>query len=100
MSFNSSSITANITGPCPDTMILVGVGPTIQYRCNYESSVLIFPYWHTSIPELSGSAFVSSKEAMNYDLSIDSTLSEKGHTIVSIPVKDQYLYTTLSIQCI
>ena len=97
VSFNSHLFT--IRGPCPnDTVLLVPVGDTVQYRCDYEDrrSGTDLPYWH--ITELSGTPFLDG-EGSEYNLTITSTTGVSGYTTLSIPVKEQYLNTTLDIKC-
>ena len=97
VSFNSTQFT--IRGPCPnDTVLLVPVGDTVQYRCDYEdtSGDTYLPYWH--ITELDGIPFLNTNEGK--DILITSIVfAEITITILSIPVKEQYLNTTLDIQC-
>ena len=54
------------------------------------------PYWH--ITELSGTPFIEG-EGSEHDMTITSTTGVSGYTTLSIPVKEQYLNTTLDIQC-
>ena len=98
VSFNSTQFT--IRGPCPnDTILLVPVGDTVQYRCDYEvrSGDSYFAYWH--ITELDETPFLNSNQGKEYSLSIGGIDGETGYTTLSIPVKEQYLNTTLDIQC-
>ena len=97
VSFNSTQFT--IRGPCPnDTVLLVPVGDTVHYRCDYEdrTPTVDLPYWH--ITELSGTPFLDG-EGSEHDITITSNNAASGHTTLSIPVKEQYLNTTLDIQC-
>ena len=97
VSFNSTQFT--IRGPCPnDTVLLVPVGDTAHYRCDYEDRRDGFdlPYWH--IAQLSGTPYQDG-EGSEHDISVTSTIGSSGSTTLSIPVKEQYLNTTLDIQC-
>ena len=97
VSFNSTQFT--IRGPCPnDTVLLVPVGDTVNYRCDYEDRRDGFdlPYWH--ITELSGTPFQDGN-GIEHNISVTSTTGVSGFTTLSIPVKKQYLNTTLDIQC-
>ncbi len=94
VSFKSPQFT--IRGPCPnDTVLLVPVGDTVHYRCDYEDrrDGLDLPYWH--ITQLFGTPFLDGEGSSDHDITITST----GSTTLSIPVKEQYLNTTLDIQC-
>ena len=96
VSFNSPQFT--IRGPCPnDTVLLVPVGDTVHYRCDYEDmrSGTDLPYWH--VTQLSGTPF-RPDEQNEYDVTVAYD-SVSGSTTLSIPVKKQYLNTTLDIQC-
>ena len=98
VSFNSPQFT--IRGPCPnDTVLLVPVGDTVHYRCDYEdtSGSTYLPYWH--IAELDGTPFLDNNEGMKHSLNIGGIDGATGSTTLSIPVKEQYLNTTLDIQC-
>ncbi len=98
VSFNSTQFT--IRGPCPnDTVLLVPVGGTVHYRCDYEdrTSILDFPFWHSI--ELSGTPFQDGEGSIDHDIIITSVIAASGYTTLSIPVKEQYLNTTLDIQC-
>ena len=97
VSFNSTQFT--IRGPCPnDTVLLVPVGDTVYYRCDYEDrkTGLDLPYWH--ITQLSGTPFILG-EGSEHDISITNVIAASGSTTLSILVKEQYLNTTLDIQC-
>ena len=97
VSFNSTQFT--IRGPCPnDTVLLVPVGDTVHYRCDYEDRRLgtDLPYCH--ITGLSGTPFIDG-EGSEHNISVTSTTGVSGSTTLSIPVKEQYLNTTLNIQC-
>ncbi len=97
VSFNSPQFT--IRGPCPnDTVLLVPVGDTVHYRCDYEdtSGLTNLPYWH--ITQLSGTPFILG-EGSEHDIIITNVIAVSGSTTLSIPVKEQYLNTTLDIQC-
>ena len=97
VSFNSPQFT--IRGPCPnDTVLLVSVGDTVHYRCDYEDRTpsVDLPYWH--ITELSGTPFLDG-EGSEHDISLTSNNGVSASTTLSIPVKEQYLNTTLDIQC-
>ena len=97
VSFNSTQFT--IRGPCPnDTVLLVPVGDTVHYRCDYEDSSRLtnLPFWH--ITQLSDTPFILG-EGNEHDITITSTTGVSGSTTLSIPVKEQYLKTTLDIQC-
>ena len=80
-SFNSPQFT--IRGPSPnDTVLLVPVGDTVHYRCDYEdrSVGLDIPYWH--ITELSGTPF--GPDAQNdYDAKTVAYDSVSGSTTLS-----------------
>ena len=96
VSFNSTQFT--IRGPCPnDTVLLVPVGDTVYYRCDFEDrrSGPDLPYWH--ITQLSHSPFLEG-QGSEHDITISLTDTLTGTTL-SIPVKEQYLNTTLDIQC-
>ena len=98
VSFNSTLFT--IRGPCPnDTVLLVPVWVTVQYRCDYEdmSGGSYEPYWH--IAGLDGTPFLNNNQGKKHGLSIGGVDGETGYTTLSIPVKEQYLNTTLDIQC-
>ncbi len=100
VSFNSPQFT--IRGPCPnDTVLLVPVGDTAHYRCDYEdrSEGSYLPYWH--ITQLSGTPFVAFLDGKlsAHGTEIQDVISTEGSTTLSIPVKEQYLNTTLDIQC-
>ena len=97
VSFNSPQFT--IRGPCPnDTVLLVPVGDTVHYRCDYEDrrDGLDLPYWH--ITQLFGTPFLDG-EGSKHNIIITNVISASGSTTLSIPVKEQYLNTTLDIQC-
>ncbi len=97
VSFSSTQFT--IRGPCPnDTVLLVPVGDTVQYRCDYEDRRpgTDLPYWHTA--QLSGTPFLLG-EGSEHDITITNVIAASGSTTLSIPVKEQYLNTTLDIQC-
>ena len=96
VSFNSPQFT--IRGPCPkDTVLLVPVEDTVHYRCDYEDmrSGTDLPYWH--VTQLSGTPF-GPDEQNDYDVTVAYD-SVSGSTTLSFPVKEQYLNTTLDIQC-
>ena len=96
VSFNSPQFT--IRGPCPnDTVLLVPVEDTVQYRCDYEDrrSGTDLSYWQ--ITGLSGTPFTEG-EGSEHDITIIELTDTTGTTL-SIPVKEQYLNTTLDIQC-
>ena len=98
LSFNSTQFT--IRGPCPnDTVLLIPVGDTVHYRCDYEDRTegSYFPYWH--LAELDGTPFLITNQGKEHDLTITNVISASGSTTLSIPVKEQYLNTTLDIQC-
>ena len=84
-SFNSPLFT--IRGPCPnDTVLLVPVGDTVQYRCDYDdrrSAGIDLPYWH-----------ITDGEGSEHVITI---IGISGSTTLSIPVKEQYLW--IYIQC-
>ena len=93
VSFNSPQFT--IRGPCPnDTVLLVPVGDTVHYRCDYEDKRDGFdlPYWHNT--QLSGTPFLDGSK---HDITITSTTGSSASTTLSIPVKEQYLNTTLDM---
>ena len=97
VSFNSTLFT--IRGPCPnDTVLLVPVGDTVRYRCVYEdrSGDNYDIYWH--IAGLDGSPFFYFNEGK--DIKISSiVIGGIRITILRILVKEQYLNTSLDIQC-
>ena len=98
VSFNSPQFT--IRGSCPnDTVLLVPVGDTVHYRCDYEdrSGGSYLPYWH--ITGLDGTPFLNNFEGMKHSLNIGGSDGVSGYTALSIPIKEQYLNTTLDIQC-
>ncbi len=99
VSFNLNKL--RITGPCAIDTVLAPVGSTVQYTCGYEDRKVgsYSSYWH--IAELSGTPFL---EGGDHGIDISDSASSSsgiktGTTIVSIPVKEQYLNNTLSIQC-
>ena len=96
VTFNSTEFT--ITGPCPNDTVIAPVGSTVQYTCEYvDNSPLIYTsYWH--IAELSGTPFLK-RDGGDHNLTIMSVFSAIGSTNISIPVKEQYLNNTLTIQC-
>ena len=97
VSFNSTQFT--IRGPCPnDTVLLVPVGDTVHYRCDYEDmrSGADLPYWR--ITQLMSGAPFGPDEKNDYDVTVAYD-SVSGSTTLSFPVKEQYLNTTLDIQC-
>ena len=97
VSFNSTQFT--IRGPCPnDTVLLVPVGDTVHYRCDYEDrrSGIDLPYWH--ITQLMSGAPFQPDEQNDYDVTVAYD-SVSGSTTLSFPAKEQYLNTTLDIQC-
>ncbi len=59
------------------------------------------PYWH--IAELSGTPFLQGEGGDHgIDISGGTRVTDgitTGYTIISIPVKEQYLNNTLTIQC-
>ncbi len=99
VSFNSPQFT--IRGPCPnDIVLLVPMGDTVHCRCDYEdtSGDNYLPYWH--LAGLDGTPFLNNNQGMKHSLTImKSTDGVLGSTTLSIPVKEQYLNTTLDIQC-
>ena len=96
VSFNSTLFT--IRGPCPnDTVLLVPVGDTVRYRCDYEdrSGDSYDIYWH--IAGLDGSPFFYSNEGKYIISSI--YIAGIRITLLRILVKEEYLNITLDIQC-
>ncbi len=73
---------------------------TVHYRCDYKDwrhQGTDLPYWH--ITELSGTPFLNG-EGSEHDITITSVINgASGSITLSIPVKEQYLNTTLDIQC-
>ena len=57
---------------------------------------ITYHYWH--ITGLSGTPFLQG-EGSEHDITITSVVGSTGHTTVSIVVKEQYLNSTLDIQC-
>ncbi len=97
VSFNSTQFT--IRGPCPnDTVLLVPVGDTVQYRCDYEDRRpgTDLPYWH--ITQLSGTPFLEGEGSIEHDITTIALTDTTGTTL-DIPVKEKYLNATLDIQC-
>ncbi len=99
--FNSTDFT--ITGPCPDDTVIAPVGSTVQYTCKYVDMKggNDLPYWH--ITELSGSPFLQGAgDDHGIDIGGGTSITDgitTGSTIIDIPVKEQYLNNTLTIQC-
>ncbi len=97
VSFNSPQFT--IRGPCPnDTVLLVPVGDTVHYRCDYDDRRDGFdiPYWHIT-QQPSGTPFGPGDHDITHVYGYNSVSGP--YTTLSIPVKEQFLNTTLDIQC-
>ena len=99
--FSSTDFT--ITGPCPNDAVIALVGSTVQYTCEYvdRTALTDIPYWN--IAELIGTPFLPG-EGGAHGIVISGSASSSngittGSTIISIPVKEQYLNNTLNIQC-
>ncbi len=74
VTFNSTDFT--ITGPCPNHTVIVPVGSTVQYRCEYQSMVGYMPYWY--IPALNNIPFLQKSAAENNDVNISSDINSNN----------------------
>ena len=103
VTFNSTDFT--ITGPCPNDTVIAPVGSTVQYTCAYVDRTPLSDilYWH--IAELSGTPFLQGEGgAHGIVIGVSASTSSinwitTSYTLIDIPVKEQYLNNTLTIQC-
>ena len=88
-----------INGPCPNHTLVAPVNSNVQYRCDYSINQGALTYWH--IIQLSGSPFIIGEaEAPVNNIVIKEFYSNsKGYTIINIPILEEYLNKTLSVQC-
>ena len=88
-----------INGPCPNHTLVAPVNSNVQYRCDYSINQGALTYWH--IIQLSGSPFIIGEaEAPVNNIVINEFYSNsKGYTIIKIPILQEYLNKTLSVQC-